>query len=249
MTTYYDPIAEQYQQIRSLLPVWQYVDEYTYFQLIGDVKGKSVLDLGCGYGFYSRKLKHLGAQKVVGVDISSQMIAIASASESQEPLGIEYIVADVCSLNILGSFDLVVASYLLNHAQTRETLLKMCQTISINLKPGGRFVGMNNNTEQLPSTYSRCSKYGLTKKISQPLQEGTIITVILTNPSSTEEITVQDYYINKDTFEWAFRLASFKEIRFYPSIVSDELIKKFGHEFWQDWLECQPLLGIECQKY
>ena len=44
------------------------------FELIGDVKGKKVLDLGCGDGWYDRKLIELGASSVLGIDLSTKMI-------------------------------------------------------------------------------------------------------------------------------------------------------------------------------
>jgi hypothetical protein len=31
---------------------------YTFLRLIGDLRGKSVLDLACGEGYYTRELRH-----------------------------------------------------------------------------------------------------------------------------------------------------------------------------------------------
>src|SRR5438477_13204952 len=45
-------------------------------ELLADVRGSSILDLGCGEGGYSRELARRGA-KVVGVDGSSRLIARA----------------------------------------------------------------------------------------------------------------------------------------------------------------------------
>ena len=44
------------------------------FDLIGNVKGKTILDLGCGIGGHDRKLIELGAKSVMGIDISNKMI-------------------------------------------------------------------------------------------------------------------------------------------------------------------------------
>lgn len=38
------------------------------------VKGATVLDVGCGEGFVSRKMTEMGAAKIVGIDISTGMI-------------------------------------------------------------------------------------------------------------------------------------------------------------------------------
>ncbi len=51
MVAYYDTIAEQYQQSKQL-PKGLNIDVCTYFYLLGNLTGKSILDLGCGEGFY-----------------------------------------------------------------------------------------------------------------------------------------------------------------------------------------------------
>ncbi len=245
MVAYYNTIAQQYQKSKEL-PKGLNIDVHTYFHLLGDIAGKSILDLGCGEGFYTRKFKQKGAATVVGVDISEKMIELARQEEAREPLGIEYVIGDVCKLDKIGSFDLVVASYLLNCAKTKEQLLKMCQSIYANLKPGGRFVSINDNVEQLPESYPICKKYGFTKSISEPLHEGTPIT--LTFSVDGQKFSLIDYYLSKATYEWAFRSVGFKEIRWQKPIVSPEGVKKFGQEFWQDFLDYAPMVGIECLK-
>ena len=222
------------------------IEEYTYFNLLGELAGKSLLDLGCGEGFYPRKFRQKGATRVVGVDLSQKMIELAKQEEAREPLGIEYIVADMYELGSLGSFELVVASYLLNYAQTKEQLLKMCQTIYANLKLGGRFVSINNNLQQPPESYPICKKYGVTKSISEPLAEGTPIT--LTFSVEGQKFSLINYYLSQAIYEWAFRTAGFQEIRWHQPIVSPEGVQEFGNEFWQDFLDCAPIVGIECLK-
>ncbi len=55
----YDPIATQYKQFRENLiyDIYYYVETYTYLSQLGDLSGKSILDLGCGDGIHSRNLK------------------------------------------------------------------------------------------------------------------------------------------------------------------------------------------------
>lgn len=43
----------------------------------GDVRGKSVLDIGCGSGIYSVELAKRGAKRVLGIDFSEPMLAMA----------------------------------------------------------------------------------------------------------------------------------------------------------------------------
>ncbi|WP_407886261.1 class I SAM-dependent methyltransferase [Scytonema sp. NUACC26] len=245
--TYYDSIAQQYKKSKQL-PFRLHIEAYTYFHLLGNLVGKSLLDLACGEGFYTRQFKLQGAARVIGVEISEKMIELARQEEAREPQDIEYILGDVLELDKIGSFDLVVASFLLNYAQTREQLLKMCQSIFVNLRPGGRFVTINNNDSQPPQSYLTTEKYGFIKSIDSPLIEGTPIQYIWTVPGSDQKFRFNNYYLSTATYEWAFQSVGFKEVRWQKPIVSPQGVEEFGQEFWQDFLNCVPIVGIECLK-
>ena len=45
--------------------------------LLPDLKGKRILDLGCGFGEHCVEFVAKGAEKVVGIDISEKMLALA----------------------------------------------------------------------------------------------------------------------------------------------------------------------------
>ena len=146
---------------RSKLAPWRtYVERYSLLKLLGEVRGKSVLDLACGEGFYSRLIRERGAARVVGVDWSSGMIGLAIAAEKESPLGIEYRIGDAIAYQTDERFDIVAAAYLLNYADTEEKLAAMCRTVARSLKPGGRFVTVNNNPSQSPDGYQATRKYG-----------------------------------------------------------------------------------------
>ncbi len=78
------------------------------------------------------------------------MIALAREQESQEPLGIEYIVADARSIVAQQDYDIVVCAWLLVYAEDRDELARMCRGLACRVKPGGRFVTVNTN----PGVYS-----------------------------------------------------------------------------------------------
>lgn len=244
MTSNYDSIAKEYKESKEL-PIRLHIEAYTYFNMLGNLAGKSILDLACGEGFYTRKFKDQGAAKVVGVDISQKMIELAREEETRKFQNIEYILGDVLELGEIGSFDLVVASYLLNYARSSEELLKMCKSIFANLKPGGRFVTINSNPSQAPVSYLKTEKYGFIKSIDSPLIEGTPIKYTFIN---NHKFTFDNYYLSIPTHEWAFQSVGFKEVRWQSPIVSPDGIKEFGQEFWQDFLDSVPIIGIECFK-
>ncbi len=54
-----------------------------------------VLDVGCGEGFCARRFLQMGAERVVGIDISDEMIARAKASASPNE---HYLVGDATAL-------------------------------------------------------------------------------------------------------------------------------------------------------
>lgn len=223
MTADYDSIAQQYKKSKQL-PFRLHIEAYTYFNLLGNLVGKSLLDLACGEGFYTRQFKLQGAARVIGVEISEKMIELARQEETKEPQDIEYILVNVFELGKIGSFDLVVASYLLNYAQTREQLLKMCQSIFANLKSGGRFVTINNNDSQPPSSYLTTEKYGFIKSIDSPLMEGTPIKYTIS--ASDQQFSFDNYYLSTATYEWAFRSVGFKEVRWQKPIVSPQGVEE-----------------------
>ena len=79
--------------------------------MLGDVRGKSVLDLGCGEGGYARELANRGA-RVTGVDGSERLIDVAMDRSRAVVPPIRYICANANALEALasGSFDCVLAS-------------------------------------------------------------------------------------------------------------------------------------------
>jgi 2-polyprenyl-3-methyl-5-hydroxy-6-metoxy-1,4-benzoquinol methylase len=123
----YDDIAEEYSQM--LNSTKRYVLIPTFKKLVGDVTGKSALDLACGEGFFTRILAQLKPAEVVGIDISNELIKKAIEIERQNHLGIKYEAGDVLKLNLNRTFDLVSAVYLLNYSQTYKELEIMCKKV------------------------------------------------------------------------------------------------------------------------
>ncbi len=238
----YDKITDGYKKSREL-PYTICVGTYTYFQILGDLSGQSVLDLACGEGRHTRAFRKKGANQVVGVDISEKMLDLAKQEETREPLGLEYMVQDVLTLGKIDEFDLVVAAFLLNYAKTREELLAMCRIIYTNLKVGGRFISIKDSFEFYPDKWE---KYGIIKGFFEPLHDGTPISINFFGKDWN--VSIENYYLSKSTYEWAFQQADFKSFCWYDPKVSPEGIEKFGEEFWQDAINYPEFVGIECVK-
>jgi SAM-dependent methyltransferase len=81
-------------------------------QMLPDVRGKDVVELGCGTGYFGAWLKRNGAARMVGVDITPAQLATARALNDELGLGIEYLEANAEETGLPGeSFDLAVSEY------------------------------------------------------------------------------------------------------------------------------------------
>jgi len=243
MPTDYDQIAEQYQRAKRQ-PWRMHVEHYTLFELLGDLRGRSVLDLACGDGFFSRFLKQAGASRVLGVDISHGMIELARAEETRHSLGAEYVVQDAKSLRLPETFDVVEAAYLLNYAQTREELLAMCRACARHLRPGGRFVTVNNDPAQPPEHFAATANCGMVKGGTGAAREGEPITYTFFLDDGPLEIT--NYYLSREAHESALREAGFRDVRWHAPRVSLAGIKEYGPKYWAGFLEHPPIVFLDC---
>ena len=251
MAAQYDDFAEKYQRIVTspIIMRGRRILYYTFMRLVGDIRGKSVLDLACGAGVSTRKLKQAGAGHTVGVDISEEMIKLARQQEAQAPLGIEYILSDAQELGKIGDFDLITAVNYLHYAPTKEQLLKFCQTPYHNLKPGQRFITVIDNPETKGPEYpvDAYKKYGVSRvKVAHPLHDGALIKITLA--AGGEEVEFDSYYHSKETYEWALREVGFKTINWHKLILPPEVEQEDGREFWGFSLEAPLFVIIECQK-
>jgi len=98
-----------------------------------EIKGKKVLDLGCGSGPFVKKLIALGAEKVSGIDLSSGLIAIA---KRENPIS-DFYVGDAKKTPFENSeFDIVSSSLMVHYFKELNPLFKEVSRI---LKQGGLF--------------------------------------------------------------------------------------------------------------
>lgn len=116
-------------------------------RMLGNINGKKVLDLACGQGIFSEKLRDQGAL-VTGVDLGKQLIKIAeenSLSVKQKGTHkVTYHVASADDLFMLknGSFDVVVCILAL---QNIENLQKTIAEASRVLTPNGKLIFVLNH--------------------------------------------------------------------------------------------------------
>lgn len=103
---------------------------------LGDLRGKKVLDLGCGAGEAAVQFAKLGAD-VVASDLSPEFLRLVERVADLHGVHVETHRADADHLGLpSNTFDVVYAGNLLHHVNTERTLA----TIHDVLKPGGVLV-------------------------------------------------------------------------------------------------------------
>ena len=95
--------------------------------------GDSVLDIGCGPGNVAKQLLAAKALQITGVDLSEEMVKLASANV---PSG-RFYCQDIRQAEfVTGSFDAVVLSFSIVHLQDAEADKLLRQAISWTKKSG-----------------------------------------------------------------------------------------------------------------
>ena len=113
--------APEWPAIRALLP---------------DFDGKRIVDLGCGFGWFSRWAKQHGAAHILGLDLSRNMIARAKADTSDPD--VEYAIADLNRLDLPeASFDFAYSSLAFHYIRDFDRLVR---TVHRSLVPGSYLV-------------------------------------------------------------------------------------------------------------
>ena len=100
--------------------------------LSGHLKpGMTILEIGCGTGYFTRELTWCGAD-IVAIDVSPDLLEIAKAKYSAP--NVRYEIQNACALTYPdATFDSVVGSSILHHLEIEQALHEVYRV----LKPGG----------------------------------------------------------------------------------------------------------------
>lgn len=133
----YDKFASAYhakRQDRSKSFYNDHLEQPMMAKLLRDkIRGKKVLDVGCGSGLFTRKLKKWGAS-VIGVDFSQGMLKIARAEHPD----ISFLKATLTRLPFdSASFDVVTSSLVLHYTRHLKSAYREIARV---IKPCGFFV-------------------------------------------------------------------------------------------------------------
>ncbi|KAI2602374.1 methyltransferase type 11 [Hypoxylon sp. NC1633] len=113
--------APEWPQMKAMLP---------------NLNGLSVLDLGCGFGWFSRFARENGAASVRAIDLSEKMLDKARDMTNDD--NIKYERADLEELTLADrEYDLVFSSLVFHYLVNLPSLMEQ---IAQSMKPSGRLV-------------------------------------------------------------------------------------------------------------
>jgi 2-polyprenyl-6-hydroxyphenyl methylase/3-demethylubiquinone-9 3-methyltransferase len=103
---------------------------------LSPLKGRRVLDVGCGGGVLSDAMARHGAQ-VLGIDLASKPLKVAQLHALEAGTqAVEYreVAAETLAAEVPGTFDIVTCMEMLEHVPDPAAIVSACATL---VKPGG----------------------------------------------------------------------------------------------------------------
>jgi SAM-dependent methyltransferase len=223
----YDNIAE-YKKSHTK-PDKQYSMLPTVIKMVGDHKGKIVMDLGCGTGFFSLPFAEK-AKEVIGIDNSDTQLSQAVLHPK-----LRYFKKDIF-LDTLPKSDIAITTFVINYANSISVLNHFFKQVHRSLYTGGKFGAIVD----LPNGKS-LQKFGAKKTISgKPTDESKILIEIFNQGDKVCEL--ESIYYTKSTIEQSLQKAGFINISWKKPIVSEEGFQRFGYDFWKGYTN-DPELG------
>ncbi|KAL7528609.1 hypothetical protein ACHAWF_002626 [Thalassiosira exigua] len=248
----YDDIVFDYAAIKSnIFKKW--IEEPTFWNVLGNVNGKNVLDLACGSGYYTRTIKQRGAASVHGIDQSSEMIALGQTTEKNDPVGVTYSsddAGDYSGPNV----DIVTAQYLLNYAKSYEQLLGMCKSAS---RPTAeRFISVASTARdwnpQRPDiipfvkSYDKC---GIYLEWEGSFSDGKETSITLLSEDRQSRVSFSNYLWTCETIERALLESGFRSVHW---VASDSWLVGEGAPSWlhiglKEVQQCSVQFFVACK--
>ena len=228
----YDLLAASYKK-SAVKPDKRYSILPTVLKMVGDCTGKTVIDMGCGTGFFTLPLAELGASTVCGVDNSREQIKIASRASPHS--AIHYTVGDIF-IQHGGPVDVINAPFVVNYARTIPTLRHFFGLVHSSLRKDGKAVFVVD----LPNG-KNLERFGAAKTLLGPHADETVIRINLSN-EERKICSLTAVFYTPQTIGRLLRKVGFRNICWHRPVVSEEGIRVMGADFWKDYT-ADPELG------
>jgi SAM-dependent methyltransferase len=126
------------------------------FRAVAEVRPARVLEVGCGWGEFTARIRDEVTRDVRAIDISPRMVELARER------GVAAEEGDVCAIAFPAhAFDCVVANWMLYHAPDIDFALSELARV---LRPGGRLVAATNSDRHLEELWALVARDRSTEK-------------------------------------------------------------------------------------
>src|SRR5262249_12959574 len=90
------------------------------------------------------------------------------------------------------------------------------------------------------------SRYGMKPTDRKPIEEGMAYRLtFLQGPDSFE---IQNYFYSRASYEEILCQAGFASVQWHRPVVSPAGAQQYGQDYWKEFLELSPIIGIECRR-
>lgn len=246
--TQYDSIGSSYDVVETL--PYRAIEKDNVHLAIKPFLGPhmSVLEFGCGTGFYSSALVSWGVTHLTSMDISAVMLDSAmtrlsseiSSGKVQFEKGDGTVPTSFAPDKSTGYFNMAFGAWFLNYASDKATLVSMFKSISLNLKRDGFFVGIvPHPTDDFDERIKSYQKAPLNKLLprnqyTEELSSGDGWTsrVFL----SEDGVDFMTWHLKKSIYEEAARLGGMNgKFEWRREILPEDAKERFGltNEEWK----------------
>lgn len=116
----------------------------TEVRALPEIRGRDIIELGCGTAYFGARLKRVGAHRVVGVDITPAQLETARRMDLEFGLGLELLEANAEDIPLADAqFDLAISEYGASIWCDPNRWIPEAARL---LRPGGEMVFLRNST-------------------------------------------------------------------------------------------------------
>ncbi len=125
-------------------------------EMLPDLHGKRLLDIGCGMGQHAKQYSKLGAESVLGIDISEKMLSYAREHNGASNITYQLLAMEDID-RIQDTFDVVTSSLVFDYIEDFDNLLTKIYGL---MKPVSEFVFSTSHpmATAYDGTYSRFTR-------------------------------------------------------------------------------------------
>lgn len=136
----WNSMAKAYEKFNNAEDSYSFNIEWPCIkELLPGLKGKAVVDLGCGTGIFTFLLEKYDPAKLVGIDLSEEMLQIAREKAEESNSGAEFVLHDAATCNevVKEPVDFIFSSTTSHYI---KDLGQLFENVSKSLKVGGECI-------------------------------------------------------------------------------------------------------------